>query len=272
MAILDDEPGGAVPDGPRRGLGLPVFIGGAAVLLALAWWLWPASAPEAPKDEAPKPAAAVKPAVPRETTPAAPEPEAPKPTRRAASPKPAAPAEAAPEPAAPAAPAFALHVETDLPGASVFVDRKYLGVSPLTTSEVTPGTHQLNVSIEGQEGVAQTIDVAESGTTTVTVRFRDVRLDASVGVVHKHAMGSCEGRLVGSPAGLRYETANKGDAFTMAFRELEVFEIDYLAKALKVKKRGGKTWNFTTKSATADPLFVFHRDVEKARQKLAGSL
>jgi hypothetical protein len=271
MAILDDESGTAVPDGPRRGPGLPAVIGGAALLLVLAWWLWPASAPVAPTEEAPKPAAAVKPAAPSAPAPVAPEPEAPKPTRRA-TPKPAAPLEVAPEPAAPAAPAFALHVETDLPGASVFIDRKYLGVSPLTTSEVTPGTHQLNVSIEGQEGVAQTIDVADSGTTTVTVRFRDVRLDASVGVVHKHAMGSCEGRLVGSPAGLRYETSNKGDAFTMAFREIEVFEIDYLAKALKVKKRGGKTWNFTTKSATADPLFVFHRDVEKARQKLAGSL
>ena len=154
----------------------------------------------------------------------------------------------------------------------MFVDRKYLGVSPLTTSEVTPGTHQLNVSIEGQEGVAQTIEVADAGTTTVTVRFKDVRLDASVAVVHKHGMGSCDGRLVATPAGLRYESANKGDAFTMPFRDLETFEIDYLAKALKVKKRGGRTWNFTTKTATADPLFVFHRDVEKARQKLSGSL
>jgi hypothetical protein len=120
--------------------------------------------------------------------------------------------------------------------------------------------------------VAQSVDVADTGTTSVTVRFRDVRLDASVAVVHKHGMGSCDGRLVGSPAGLRYETSNKADAFTVPFRDLETFEIDYLAKALRVKKRGGRTWNFTTKSATADPLFVFHRDVEKARQKMAGPL
>ena len=224
--------------------------------------------------QAPAPAPALPPAPPRTSGPAdltapEPEPEAPKTTRRAPAPKASKPADAPVAPEAPAAPAFALHVETDLPGASVFVDRKYVGVSPLTTSEVMPGTHQLNVSIEGQEGVAQSIDIADTGTTSVTVRFRDVRLDASVGVVHKHGMGSCDGRLVGSPAGLRYETSNKGDAFTIAFRDLETFEIDYLAKALKVKKRGGKTWNFTTKTATADPLFVFHRDVDKARQKLA---
>ena len=269
MAILDDEPQGAAPEPARRGMGLPVWVGAAAVVALAAWWLWPAPAPLPARDDAPKPAVVAKPS-PRAETPApAPEPEAPKTARRAPAPKPARPAEAPPAVEAPAAPAYALHVETDLPGASVFVDRKYVGVSPLTTTDVAPGSHQLNVSLEGQEGVAQTIDVAESGTTSVTVRFRDVRLDASVGVVHKHGMGSCEGRLVGSPAGLRYETSNKGDAFTMAFRDLEVFEIDYLAKALKVKKRGGKTWNFTTKTATADPLFVFHRDVEKARQKLA---
>ena len=50
---------------------------------------------------------------------------------------------------------------------------------------------------------------------------------------------------------------------------METFTLDYLQKALRVKQRGGKTWNFTTKDDSADPLFVFHRDVEKARQKLA---
>ena len=270
MAMLDDESGDQLPEPQGGGSKLPIAIGGVVLVALLAWWFWPAPAPVAPRDEAPKPAAkapAPKPA-PEAPTPVV-EPEAPKAARKAPAPRAAKPVDVAPEPAAPAAPAFALHVETDLPGASVFVDRKYLGVSPLTTSDVTPGAHQVNVSLEGQEGIAQSVDVAESGTTTVTLRFKEVRLDASVGVVHKHAMGSCDGRLVGSPSGLRYETSNKGDAFTITFADLEVFEIDYMAKALKVKKRGGKTWNFTTKTATADPLFVFHRDVEKARQKLA---
>jgi len=271
MAILDDEPGGQSHETGRRGFGVPMWIGAAVALVVLVWWLWPAPTPRTPRDDAPTPTASVAPAEPRVAPAPVPEPEAPRVTRRARAPKASTPVEAPPAPDAPAAPAFALHVETDLPGASVFVDRKYLGVSPLTTSEVRPGTHQLNVSIEGQEGVAQSIDVADTGTTSVTVRFKDVRLDASTAVVHKHAMGSCDGRLVASPTGLRYETSNKSDGFTMTFRDLETFEIDYLAKALKVKKRGGKTWNFTTRSSTADPLFVFHRDVEKARQKLAAS-
>ena len=36
---------------------------------------------------------------------------------------------------------------------------------------------------------------------------------------------------------------------------------------LRLKQRGGRTWNFTTRAATADPLFVFHRDVDAARPR-----
>ncbi len=36
-----------------------------------------------------------------------------------------------------------------------------------------------------------------------------------------------------------------------------------------MKQRGGKTWNFTDKNENGDTLFVFHRDVEAARKKLA---
>ena len=46
--------------------------------------------------------------------------------------------------------------------------------------------------------------------------------------------------------------------------------VDYMEKNLRVKQKGGKTWNFTDKAAAnADALFVFHRDVEAARKKLA---
>ena len=104
----------------------------------------------------------------------------------------------------------------------------------------------------------------------ITLKFKEVRLDASVAVVHKHSMGrSCEGRLMATPQGIRYDTANKNDAFAFPFGALEVFEIEYLKKELKVKQKGGKTWNFTDKSENADKLFVFHRDVTKAREKMA---
>ena len=122
----------------------------------------------------------------------------------------------------------------------------------------------------GEEGLAQSIDVADTGETTIALKFRDVRLNASVAVMHKHGIGgACEGKLVATTAGIRYETANKKDAFSLTFSQLESFEIDYLKKELKVKQTGGKNWNFTDKSDNADKLFVFHRDVTKAREKLA---
>ena len=217
----------------------------------------PAAPPQAKAEPAPPPKIEPKPA---------PEPEAPRVVR----PRPKKETPAEPEPPAPPPPAGpVLIVESDVPGASVFVDRQYLGTTPVRVTSVAPGRHQLNASADNEDGIAQSIDVGETGETTVSLRFREVRLEASVTVVHKHGMGSCEGRLVATPAGMRYETANKKDAFSMTFKDLEVFEIDYLKKELKVKQRGGKNWNFTDKSENADKLFVFHRDVTKAREKLA---
>ena len=69
--------------------------------------------------------------------------------------------------------------------------------------------------------------------------------------------------------GLRYDTSNKGDAFNLPYPQVEQFAVDYLKKNLSVKQKGGKTWNFTDKNDNADALFVFHRDVEAARKKLA---
>jgi hypothetical protein len=61
------------------------------------------------------------------------------------------------------------------------------------------------------------------------------------------------------------------DGFVTALSALEVFEVDYQDKRLRVKIRGGRTFNFTTRAPNADPLLVFHRDVGKAREKLAGN-
>ena len=248
---------------------LIALAGAAAVLLAVAAYFFtrPASTPASRPTAAVAPAPA-KPPTRREEAPAARPADAPppRPTRRAPREKaPAAPA--APAPAAVDTPV--LVVESDVAGASVFLDRKFLGTTPLRTSEVTAGTHQLNASVEGQDGLARAVEVGASGETRVSLRFREVTLDAAVPVVHKHGIGACEGRLVADVSGLRYVTTNKGDAFAIPFSEVESFEVDYLLKTLRMKRRGGKTWNFTDKNANADALFVFHRDVTKARAKLA---
>ncbi|MEW5984761.1 MAG: PEGA domain-containing protein [Acidobacteriota bacterium] len=195
---------------------------------------------------------------------------APEPARPAARPRPKREQPAAPMPAPPPEPAGpVLIVESDVPGASVFVDRVYLGTTPVRTTDVKPGQHQLNASAENQDGIARAISVAETGETTIALRFLEVTLDASIDVVHKHGIGSCQGTLRATTAGLRYETTNEGDAFALSFGEIEVFDVDYLKKNLRVKKAGGKTWNFTDRNDNADRLFIFHRDVTKAREKLA---
>ena len=116
--------------------------------------------------------------------------------------------------------------------------------------------------------IAETIDV-EPGPRDLMFRFREVRLDAALAVVHKHRIGSCEGRLVATADGIRYETTNKEDGFTAPLADMETFQVDYQARNLRIRIRKGRQFNFTDPDDNADRLFVFHRDVERARQRLA---
>jgi PEGA domain len=215
-----------------------------------------------------KPAAAPASTAPRPTSPSA------SPDRPAAAPRPAAraakPELSAPEPPVAEAPleSGTLRIDADVPKAQVFIDRQFVGTTPLTAENVKPGTHQVNVTAEGFDGIAQTIDV-EPGPRDLAFRFREVRLDATLAVVHKHRVGSCQGRLVATADGIRYETADKDDAFTASLNDLEAFQVDYQDKNLRIKLRKGKQFDFTDPDGNADRLFVFHRDVEKARERLA---
>jgi len=216
-----------------------------------------AAAPKSPPP--PEAARTPAPSAPVTETPA---PEAKPRPRKKVEPPPSAPAPAAPT-------AGELRIDSDVPGAMVFLDRKFLGNAPVTARDVTPGSHVINASAEGYDGISETVEVAP-GPADVTLRFKEIRLKEAVDVVHKHGMGSCEGRLVADPKGVRYETTNRDDAFNLGFSDIETFEVDYLKKNLKLKRRGGKTWNFTTKAENADPLFVFHRNVDKVRKQVGG--
>jgi hypothetical protein len=199
----------------------------------------------------------------------APEPapvEAPPITRRVAPPRTVASAPPVEAPAA-APDLVTLHIDSDVPGAQVFVDRQFVGAAPLTTTDVKAGTHQINVSAPGYDQYAQSLEL-EPGQRDLIVRFKEVKLDARAEVIHKHGIGSCRGTLIATASGLRYDTTNKGDAFAVPLTNLEVFEVDYLEKNLKVKVKGGKQYNFTDPMGNADALFVFQRDVDKARQRL----
>jgi hypothetical protein len=241
-----------------------ILVAVVLVLAVGAWW-WSAATPppvptleriEVPATPAPSPAT-IAPSEPASPAPAAPRP-------KAAAPKAMPPPAATPTPVEAAPTTGSLHIVADVPEASVFIDRKFIGTAPVTATDIAPGPHRLNVSVAGYDAISQDIDVTP-GPREIAIAFKEVRLSASVAVTHKHAMGSCAGTLRASPQGVTYETSNKGDAFTVALADIEIFEVDYLAKNLKLKIRKGKTYNFTDPDGNADRLFVFHRDVNKVR-------
>lgn len=160
-----------------------------------------------------------------------------------------------------------LTVETDVPGADVFVDRVYKGQAPLTITGVAPGPHRLNVSAEGHDGYADTVEVTGQP-QTVAVRLKQVRLDVGIDVVHKHGFGSCRGRLAATPAGLRFAASKPEDSFDVPLASAERLDADYLKKTLTVKLRGGRTYNFTEPAGGADALLSFEQAVTKARSRL----
>jgi hypothetical protein len=228
-------------------------------------WFNQSPAPEAPaaKVDAPSPAAAV---VPPTAEPSVTEPSAARvPAKRGPAPKPEMPP---PAPVPEAAPTTAaLHIDSDVPGAQVFIDRTYVGVTPLTAKDVTPGSHRLNVSVPGGETYAETIDVV-AGPRDIMVRLKEVKLDAAIDVIHKHSFGSCKGALIATVQGLRYDTANKSDAFTAAFADIATFEVDYAEKNLKLKLKNGKQYNFAGADGNAERLYAFHAEVNGVREKL----
>jgi hypothetical protein len=195
-----------------------------------------------------------------------PEVSAPRPAVPPA-PRPTAAAPAAVEPVVAAPTTGTIRVEADVPDALVLFDRIGVGDAPVTIPNVTPGRHQLNVSARGYDSYSEMIDV-EPGERVIRVSFKEVRLDARLNAVHKHGMGSCRGVLTATPEGIRYAAADGKDNFTVAMADIQTFEVDYLAKNLRLRLRQGRTYNFGDPDDNADRLFVFHRDVDKARQRI----
>jgi hypothetical protein len=267
VSVFDETPA----EGPAVSR-TPLVVGGLVALLVAGAAIWTLSGD---RDEPATTTATTTPARPAPAAPArkaAPEPAATSEPATTAARRPAAKAgDDAPAPAEPAtrADAVTLVVESDVPGASVFVDREFVGTAPVTLRDLAPGSKRLNLSAEGFDGISRTVELAP-GEQAVTMRFKEVRLNATTGVAHKHGMGGCQGTLRATVDGLAYETTNTGDAFTLRYDQLETFEVNYLEKNLRVKQRGGKTWNFTDRDAdNADRLFVFHRAVQAARDTLA---
>jgi hypothetical protein len=155
-----------------------------------------------------------------------------------------------------------LSIVSDVPGATVFLDRNYIGTTPVDIEEVKPGEHELTVSAEGFDMHAETLTVTE-GHRDVQISFKKVEINERISVVHKHGFGSCQGVLIADNAGLRYETNHEKDAFSVPYSDLERFEVDYMDKNLNIKVHGGRNYNFEEINGDADALFVFHKNVSE---------
>ena len=122
------------------------LVGGGLLMYFMTRPVREAPPPPASTTTAPTPAPAPPPV--REAPPVAVAP--PRPAARRA---PEAKAEPAPEPAPPpveaAAPVAVLNIDSDVPGAQVFIDREFVGATPVTAANVKPGTHRINVSAKG---------------------------------------------------------------------------------------------------------------------------
>ena len=164
-------------------------------------------------------------------------------------------------------PPIVLRVTSDVDGADVFIDRVHAGTTPFESHAVETGRHRINVTASGYESYAQDVEIT-GDLTSVTASFRQVRLDERIPVVHKHRFGDCTGELLANTAGITYRT-DDDDAFEVGLDGLEEFEVDYLEHNLRIRLRGGRTYNFTDRQENADALFVFHREVEEARERLA---
>ena len=261
MPLLDghEEPPAAKRRWPYWLIGL-ALAAGAAYVLVPRFQAPPRDAGSAAPVEAPPSAAAAEP----ETVVA----EAPEPERAAPEPEPetvSAPEPAAPEPPPP--PSIVLRVTSDVDGADVFIDRLHVGTTPFESHDVEPGRHRINVTASGYESHAEDVEIT-GDLTSVTASFREVRLDERIPVVHKHRFGNCEGELVATTSGITYRT-DHDDAFKVGLDALEEFEVDYLEHNLRIKIRGGRTYNFSDHQENADALFVFHREVEETQERLA---
>ena len=238
----------------------PIVILAAGLLLigsAVAYFYATATPPTIAPAPSPRVEAPVRSAAPTPATEPTPSPSA-KPAPKPVEPSPT------PEPSPTTG---TLVIQSDVPDTSVFVDQVFLGSAPATATGLRPGPHRVNLSATGYEGFVDTIDVA-AGTHTFAYSFKEIKLDASVAVIHKHGVGSCSGTLRATPKGLTYDTTNKSDAFSASLTDLETFTMDYLEKKLTVKIKGGKTFNFADADGDVNRLFLFHKDVDKARQRL----
>ena len=82
-------------------------------------------------------------------------------------------APAAATPTAPAATTGSLYVDSRPRGASVTVDGRTAGQTPVSLAEVTPGAHAVHIELTGKKPVSATARVVAGKTERITVSLED---------------------------------------------------------------------------------------------------
>ena len=125
----------------------------------------------------------------------------------------------------------------------------------------------MQLTATGFDSVQKTIEPSP-GPNAITIRVKEVTPNAKVPVVHKHAMGSCDGSLSATLDGLNTTPRTRVMRSQCRIRAGRTVRRRLLQKNSPREAKGANL-NFTDKNDNADALFVFHREVEAARKKLA---
>ncbi len=160
-----------------------------------------------------------------------------------------------------------LRIETDVPGATVFLDRIGVGSAPMTIPNIAPGAHRLNVSASGYDGYGETIEV-EPGERVITINFKEIKLDARLNAVHNARRWAHAAACSPTPQAIVYLAADGKDSFTIGLTQITTFEVDYLAKNLRIRGPQGRTGTRRRSGRQRRQLHRVHRDVDKDRQRV----
>jgi Flp pilus assembly protein TadD len=109
--------------------------------------------------------------------------------------------------------------------------------------------------------IAQSIPPVRAGATEAAADQAAPDAPVEIPVVHRHGMGSCNGSLALGGDMLRYQTSRSDDGFEISLPGVEQFDTDAVRKTLRVKLRGGRTYNFTAPASSAAGFVHFQQAV-----------
>jgi hypothetical protein len=128
-----------------------------------------------------------------------------------------------------------LRIKSDQPGATVILDGKEVGLSPVLVAGLAAGKHAVQLRKDGYIEFSQELDFkpAKTASTLFAVLTKAVRaeepavnLPVKFDVVHLHSAGRCFGQLVVNRDVIEYESSDGKDSFQIPVRSLTMVARD----------------------------------------------